>query len=233
MIKNNKLLLGGVALFIVALAFFTFKSGPQDMKTSKTDPQSRDVQTTDSPTTGTATDNTNDDTNDSIFSDLPKPPAGFSWYECKNMSSYFLKPTGWYTKEESKSDTQGCFVTKEKIVGSGLFRTGLTVNAIPDIPSKKGVKASEFAEAVFENTKDKMRTSDEKVGKQGPFQVYSHIVYPEPQAGQEIVMYQMYAANDATGSLFVILYESPKEEWTDAWKMGKNIIANMAMNGEF
>lgn len=161
---------------------------------------------------------------------LPKAPAGYTWYECKNMKSHFLKPTGWYTKEETKVDTQACFITKEMIVPGGMFQTGLTVNAVPNIPKKTGGSASKYAEAFFTKAKQTMKTSEVKIATQGPFKVWSAALYP---TNNDIVIYQMVAANDTTGSIYVITFESPTDQWEEASKVGETIIMNMAMNMEF
>ena len=60
--------------------------------------------------------------------ELPKAPPGFTWQEIPEMKAAFLKPENWFFKREVDKGTLAYFITKEDIIKSGQFDTGLTVN---------------------------------------------------------------------------------------------------------
>jgi hypothetical protein len=75
---------------------------------------------------------------------LPKPPSGFKWQWNDEVSGGFLRPNGWYVKSVKQEDTIGLFITKENIDKEGKFKTGLSINVIPRIQKKTGMRASEY-----------------------------------------------------------------------------------------
>lgn len=79
------------------------------------------------------------------------PPKGFTWYTCKNVEAAFLLPDHWYTLEESGKDAEGCFLTREEIVGKdGQFITGLTINKIADVSKKTNQSVAQYSQALME-----------------------------------------------------------------------------------
>lgn len=60
--------------------------------------------------------------------DLPKAPVGFTWQEVPELKAAFLKPEGWFFKQENKNGTLAYFITQEDLAKNGEFATGLTIN---------------------------------------------------------------------------------------------------------
>src|SRR5438552_2415406 len=60
--------------------------------------------------------------------DLPPAPAGFSWQEVPELKAAFLKPKGWFFKQEKQKGTLAYSITKEDISKGGEFQIGLTLN---------------------------------------------------------------------------------------------------------
>jgi hypothetical protein len=45
--------------------------------------------------------------------ELPKPPDGFTWQEIPELKAAFLKPNGWYFKQETQNGTLAYFITRK------------------------------------------------------------------------------------------------------------------------
>ena len=58
--------------------------------------------------------------------DFPVPPKQFSWQHCTDVKASFLRPKGWYFKEEYKEKTKAIFITKENVDKDKWFKTGLS-----------------------------------------------------------------------------------------------------------
>jgi hypothetical protein len=65
--------------------------------------------------------------------EIPAPPVGFTWFVSANKVGTFLKPDGWFVKEEGAKSDKALFITKENIGENKRFSTGLSVNMIPSV----------------------------------------------------------------------------------------------------
>jgi hypothetical protein len=152
--------------------------------------------------------------------DLPNPPAGFTWQRVPELKAAFLKPNGWFFRHEEQKGTLAYFITKESIEGGGDFSTGLTVNVF------RGMKdpATERGQALIEQIAEKMHA-----------ETYSRIVGPFHEFGcdakdSESVMHYLTVANTQTNTLYFFIFESPVADWDAAWKLGKQIMDNLALD---
>lgn len=158
--------------------------------------------------------------------DMPAAPNGFEWSQCKNIESWFLKPNGWYAKEEENSSTKACFITKEKIVPGGQFNTGLTVNKISGVMAKTGKKPSEYAVSFIQALENEAEKAD-TINTLDSDVFAGSWRYSE---NKNIKAYNAAAGNDADDSLYLIIFESPSEEWDTVWdSTGQIIIRKMAL----
>lgn len=158
--------------------------------------------------------------------DMPTPPEGFKWAQCKNIESWFLNPNGWHIKEEENSSTKACFITKEKIVPGEEFKTGLTVNKVSGVIAKTGQKPSEYADSFI-------RALETEVEKAGPVNTMEDDVFKGAwrySDNKNIKAYNAAAGNDAEDSVYFIIFESPAGEWDTVWDtIGQIIIRRMAL----
>ena len=77
--------------------------------------------------------------------DLPPAPTGYEWHVSTNGVGRFLKPNGWFVKEEVIKNTNALFITKHDFTASGRFDIGLTVNQINDFSKKNSIAPSVYA----------------------------------------------------------------------------------------
>ena len=160
------------------------------------------------------------------INDIPAPD-GFEWYLCKNMNTYFLRPDNWFVLEESTSNSQGCFISKEEIVNGGNFKTGLTVNFISDIEQISGVSADDYAFKFIDELRKKYQSSDyfeKKLVKQN---MYSAILNLEDGEFPITAYYNAIAQKERRG-LYIVIFESPTQNWNSEWEnTGETIVGNM------
>ena len=163
--------------------------------------------------------------------DLQPAPRGFVWKEILNGQSALLVPKGWFFKQESKPDTEAFFVTKENIDVDGQFTTGLTLNVLKRIDKKANMPPSKWVMNqidVMKSTKAVVRSSTNTVG---PFKTFLIRIISENQ-GERVIIHYVYAANDATGTVWLYIFESPYSQWEKAWKTGEVMLRNLALESD-
>lgn len=150
-------------------------------------------------------------------------PQGYSWVNCPEIKGAFLLPDGWYFKSEKQGDTLGFFLTKEKIEKDGEFITGMTVNVIPNIPSKKSVSPFDFALQIRESARQFLEFSKEWEKEMGPFKSVG-FVYSKEDAAGSFTVHNLLIANNQTGTLYLVMFEAPTSEWQQVWKIAEPML---------
>ncbi|OGV72384.1 MAG: hypothetical protein A3K19_16305 [Lentisphaerae bacterium RIFOXYB12_FULL_65_16] len=154
---------------------------------------------------------------------LPPPPKGYSWERCEEIKGAFLRPDGWNFLKSKKGDTQGYFITKEPAGEGKQFTTGLTVNVITDIPRKKSVTPYRYAQIFRESARKTEKFTSEWDKAMGPFQSVGFVYIKTDKSGSRTV-HNLLIANDKTGTLYLVMFEAPADEWDAAWTTGEPIL---------
>ena len=163
---------------------------------------------------------------------LTPPPAGFSWQRLPEIKGALLKPDGWYFKKTKKRQTDVYAISKENVDKMGEFRTGVTLNRLPSITSKTGRPPSVFAAAFADGAALKYKLTERSSTKMGPFQALRFRYVDAPAPLESITVHKLLIANDKTGTLFLITFESPTAEWDEAWKTGEQILKKILLDDE-
>ena len=152
--------------------------------------------------------------------DLPNAPSGFAWQQIPELKAAVLKPTGWFFRHEDQNGTAAYFITKENIEQGGDFSTGLTVNVF------RGLKdaAVDRGQALIEQIASKMH-AEKWAQTVGPFREFGCDV-----RDSESGMHYLAIANPKTNTLYLFIFESPVANWDAAWKIGKQIMDNLAID---
>jgi hypothetical protein len=156
----------------------------------------------------------------SLATDLPKPPPGFTWQQISDLKAAILKPDGWHFKQEEQNGTLAYFITKESIDNGGDFDTGLTINVFRGSEGP----AVERGQALIDQIAAKMHVTawSQTVG---PFQEFGC-----DAKDSESAMHYLTIANPKTNTLYLLIFESPVSEWDAAWKLGKQIFDHLAID---
>ena len=142
------------------------------------------------------------------------------------MLSAFLNPKGWHYKHVERKGQHACFITKEDIDTKGSFQTGLIVNMILLSHLKTGISASEYAKQFIDTATREREPLKRWSSTQGPFKSHGCIIRDDSD-DQPVFVYNLIIANDRTGTIYVVLYEAPEDEWEKAWKIGEPILKEL------
>jgi len=165
-------------------------------------------------------------------SDFPAPPSGYSWVSCSETKSAFLKPDGWFFKEERKgSGTWGYFISKENIEKAGSFITGLSVNVIKDVPSKAHASAPDYAAAFIDEAAQTHKVVAAPWSKTlGPFHQFGVRTLVADPKGGDYITHTLAIGNEQTGTVYVLIFEAPVASWDAAWKVGEPILKKFSID---
>jgi hypothetical protein len=163
---------------------------------------------------------------------LPPAPTGFAWQRLTPIKSALLKPDGWFYKESTNANTQGFFISREDIDKVGAFKTGLTLDCIRDVTKKVNVLPSLYAAEIAKVAASKYTLLEKSSSQQGPFKAIRFCYVSSPTNQESVTVYHLMIANDKTGTLFIAIFESPTNEWKEAWKKGEVILKKMLLDDE-
>lgn len=158
--------------------------------------------------------------------DLPTPPAGFTWQEIPELKAAFLRPKNWFFKREESKDTLAYFITKESVENGGEFQTGLTVNVF----RHKKDSALETAKYYIDQLASK-KHGDKWARDMGPFKEFGCLTRDTDASGTT-VMQTLMVANPKTNTLYLFIFESPGTSWDSEWKIGKQITDSLVIDDE-
>ena len=165
--------------------------------------------------------------------ELPKPPEGFSWFVSKYKVGTFLRPNGWFVKEEEKESVKGLLITKENIDKSGKFITGLTVNMVSSVKSRTGILPEEYAKAFlakYSNNKQLDVLKSYSVPEQNGYAGFG-LRYSGNNNGVNTIVNMLVVASNGRDILYIFIFEAPKKIWDTEWKKGE-IMLNIFGLGE-
>jgi hypothetical protein len=158
--------------------------------------------------------------------ELPKPPEGFTWQEIPELKAAFLKPNGWFFKQEIQKGTLAYFITKENLEQNDQFDTGLTINVF----RLKRDSAVDHGKVLIGNMA--LQHHVEMWSRTyGPFQEFG-CEFNDTDASGSIMMHALTIANPKTNTLYLFIFESPVSGWDAAWKIGKQIMDNLAIDDD-
>jgi len=161
---------------------------------------------------------------------LPPPPSGYTWQRLPTIKGALMKPDGWFFKSDKKGLTEGFFITMEDIDKSGSFQTGLTLNCVHDVPKTTGHIPSVYAKSLADAAAAKFELKDRSDLVQGPFRGVKFQYVSAPKDKESVTIYQLLIANDKTGTLYMVMLESPTKTWDQTWKTGEVILKKMLID---
>ena len=156
--------------------------------------------------------------------DLPAPPAGYAWQECADIKGALLVPDGWHFKrlEDEKSGKLSYTITPTPWEPPQQITHGLTFNILREVP---GGIASAFAQRYVSEMAASTGSPQTWNTDSGSFKGHG-IIYSDG-ASQ---IFNLVLANDKTGTAFLITFESPLEQWTEAWSKVQPIVRQLMID---
>lgn len=163
---------------------------------------------------------------------LPDAPAGFTWKQLPEIKAAFLMPDSWYFKHENIDGTDAYFLTMEDIGKQGSFLTGLSINTVPNVSVKTKQWVKDYALLLHAQIKKDttLTVVDEWQNPQAPFMVYGMRSERTVNVTLTVVSYQLVIANEKTDRLYVIVFESTKDLWEAAWRIGDVMMTKFVLD---
>lgn len=145
------------------------------------------------------------------------------------IHAVFLKPTGWFFHEEQNSGTLAYFISKEDISKGGEFQTGLTINVFPKL--KQG-SAIERGKTLVDNIVAQHPGANHWDRQLGPFQIFGCNV-TDTDNSETTVSMTYVLANPKTNTLYLLIFESPRNSWDTNSQIEKQIMSTMSLDPDF
>lgn len=169
---------------------------------------------------------------ETIISQLPAPPEGFSWNLYKN--AVFPKPLQW-KEQQAIGDVAGIPITvfaasPEEFSATKQFEMGLTVQIISGSQKIKGFEAKKMALVYLKPFLD---THKEDIlmfeqSKREDFDLTIFRYRDAPPGLIPIIVHKFILANNVTDSVHIFTFESPTESWAENWaKYGTPILSKV------
>lgn len=168
---------------------------------------------------------------------IPVPPAGYSWANCEETKSAFLKPDGWFFRKQKMDDDEwGYYISKEDTAKAetGKFRIGLSVYVIPDIPGKKGMSAPDAAlEIIKMAAENRLIVKEQWSNESLPFKGFGVVVRTKDPKEEDTFFYNLAIGNETTGTLYLLTFEGPFAKWTEAMNPGEIMLQHFLIDNNF
>ena len=151
---------------------------------------------------------------------------GYKWNKCPSIKGAFLCPNDWHFKKSTKNGQTAFFITKEKIKNEKTrFETGISIFVLKEIPKTKKMKPSKFMESYIKEAKRKHKLFEEKDVNMGPF-IGKNFKYEERDktTKKDYKFFNLLISNDKTGTLYLVIFESPKKEWDKAYAKADKVL---------
>jgi len=162
--------------------------------------------------------------------DLPAPPSGYTWKSIDEIKGAFLVPISWHFKETRVKETLAYFLTREDIDETGSFETGLSINVL-----RKGEDFDPvgYAGAFVLNIVKKYEVLEEPFeAGGGTLKGYGCRVRVTNLDDPPLIMQYLVIGNSATGTLYVMFFESPESEWEQAWAIAEPILTLFVLDDD-
>ena len=155
----------------------------------------------------------------------------YQWISAGLGESEFLKPRGWFVKIEYGKTNYALFISKEEIKNGSEFKTGLSLNYNSRIIQKTGSEPTEYAIRWISELATKM--NKKIIKKPWRFKIEDIEGFAIQVNDKIKTMHYLLLANNSNNSLYIIFFESPPDEWQDAWKIGNVILNNIRLDTGF
>lgn len=153
-----------------------------------------------------------------LAAELPQAPAGFAWTRLPEIRADILKPSAWTLEHQRKGGSETYRLAAPRKAGNPA--AALDINWVADVPRQAGMPPSKYAAGLVATASENHKILERESGTIGSLaSVGFRFADSGPGRDGLMVRYQM-VANDRTGSLYILAFEAPLREWTNAWKTG-------------
>lgn len=141
-------------------------------------------------------------------------------------------PQGWFMKEDSNDGTYVYQITREKVESENdPFTAGLIVSVTTKVPERASMKPSEYAAELLSSTQED-GVGDLKKTTDGPWQIFRTDYQIDADTGA-IHMANYAKANDKTGTIYFVTWQSPVSEEDKLAPVREAILSSFKFDPEF
>lgn len=164
---------------------------------------------------------------------IQRSVPGFHVERLEPIQASIQIPDGWHFRSEQKNDTTAFFVTREPLDTAATFKIGLTINCVRHVTDKAHVKPSKYIDAFTRLMDTKESITNPRTNNQGPFNmIWFDVDLPNEGRNATHVKYFLIA-NDTTDTMYIMLFEAPQSEWTEAYEKGVVMLKNIVLDVTF
>lgn len=161
-----------------------------------------------------------------------KAPVGYNWQLLPEVKAAVLRPYVWNYQAEASRDAQAYFVTRERIVPGGQFQTGLSLNVVRKMTARTKQSAGAYAQSFSARTGRGagQQVLEQESKTQGPLRLFGVRYRTASGAAGPKIIQQWAIANTSTDTFYLLLFESPEQDWPQAWKLGEEMIKQLRLD---
>lgn len=161
----------------------------------------------------------------------PYDQLTFNYRELEGTGCRLLAPDEWFFAKESKGNAYTFYSTKENLAKTGQFETGFSMIALRHIAPGEGQPAN-YIYNLYKASREDFDHEHTWKNPHGPFAGLGFIYVDEDESGKSRVFNQL-TANKNTGSVYIMVFEAPVDEWAQAWPVGQQMIQRVLLNSSF
>ncbi|HBC87340.1 MAG TPA: hypothetical protein DCZ94_10325 [Lentisphaeria bacterium] len=165
---------------------------------------------------------------------LSEAPKGFLWKQMPFIKMQLLMPSDWFFTfyAENKEERYLYYITKENIEQMHAYQTGLNLRVFRNVPAKlKGQLPSEYSAAAVAETAKKVKFTRKWEQQKGMFKEIGYTYTDNTDEKNILNVYRLYIANDKTGTVYILTFEGPTNDWDEIWKnVGDVIYKNISID---
>lgn len=163
----------------------------------------------------------------------PPAPPGYQWQECPEIMGALLKPNGWYFRKEIDADTIAYFISEEDTRTDGEFFTGFSMNVLKNVDDIFGSPPSRYAEELIAEAARSSNVRQQPwIRRMGPFVSHAVVVTTSDVVNGDFVTHMLAIANDTTGTMYLVTFESPVEDWQEASQIAAPMLKHIGIDSE-
>jgi len=160
--------------------------------------------------------------------EAPSAPPGFAWTRLPEIRAEILKPSAWTLDHQRKGASETYRLEAPKKEGAPAV--ALDINWVGEVAKQTGMLPSKYAAGLVAEASQNHKILERESGTIGSrASVAFRFADSGPGRDGMMVRYQI-VANDRTGSLYVMAFEAPSREWTNAWKAGSVMMDRIRLD---
>jgi len=161
---------------------------------------------------------------------LPSLPTGYDWKYLPESSMAVPAPADWFFLSEQSQSTWAYFISKEEIIDGGAFKTGLSIIVLVDQIKDAGDFVDQYP-ALAIGHESVTSSSEVETWEDGNL-VFAEFESDATGSVFDYRSHTLIVGDRDTNIVYIFIFESPTDEWDQAWVEGELIFDNLQLFDE-